>query len=209
MSPLRTDPDPGGTDRSVPEFSTILAGPNYFHVAGIRLIEGRYPDSLTAPAQAEPRTAPKEVVVNRGLAARFWPNGGALGAHLHTEFNPSDRENFIVVGIAEDVHMPGARQVARSAVLYQPPFLPFLPSFVVRTAVPATDLLPALRRAITSIQPTPYIQTTTVGDTFLRDTLAPPRFAMQLLAAFAPLSLILATVGLSSVLSFAVTHRTS
>lgn len=58
--------------------------------------------------------------------------------------------------------MPGAHEIARSAVLYPPP-MSFGVSIIVRTATPSAALLPALRNAITSIQPTPYFQTTTIG----------------------------------------------
>jgi putative ABC transport system permease protein len=145
--------------------------------------------------------------VNRGLATRFWPNGGALGARLHENNGQDFRQEYIVVGIAEDVHVPGERQIARSAVLYRPP-MPFGVSVIVRTATPSADLLPALRKAITSIQPMPYIQTTTIGEDFIRDALAPTRFAMALMAAFAAIALVLAVVGLYGVISYGVTQRT-
>jgi putative ABC transport system permease protein len=202
---LSTDRDPSGVVRSVPEFSTIPIGSNYFRVAGIRLIEGRAPDSLASLNEVRPGAPPAEVVVNRGLAARFWPTRSALGAHLYAGDDPSSRRSFVVVGIAEDVRIPGPNRLARSAVLYQ---APRFASFIVRTATPSADLLPALRSAISSVQPPPFIQTTTVGETFLRDALAPTRFAMALLIAFATVAFVLATVGLYGVISHGVTQRT-
>jgi putative ABC transport system permease protein len=207
LTSLSTDPDASGVERSVPEFSVIFVGPNYFRVAGIRMIEGRYPDSLTAPTQPGRSTVPIEVVVNRGLESRFWPNGGALGARLHESNGQDFRQDYTVVGIAEDVHVPGERGIARSAVLYRPPML-FGVSVIVRTATPSAALLPALRKAITSIRPTPYIQTTTIGEDFIRDALAPARFAMALMAAFAAIALVLAVVGLYGVISYGVAQRT-
>jgi putative ABC transport system permease protein len=206
LATLSTDPDASGVARSVPEFSTIFAGPNYFRVAGIRLSEGRVPDSLSTPTGPGPNAVPTEVVVNRGLATRFWPDGRALGARLHEENGRGTGRNYVVVGIAEDAHVPGASRLARSAMLYQPPRIGA--SVIVRTTTPSADLLPSLRKAITSMQPTPYIQTTTVGETFLRDALAPTRFAMALLVAFASVAFTLATVGLYGVISYGVTQRT-
>ena len=207
LTRLSTDPDSSGVERSVPEFSVIFVGPDYFRVAGIRLIQGREPDSLDAPAQPGPSTAPLEVVVNRGLATRFWPNGGALGARLHENNGQGFQQDYTVVGIAGDVHVPGERGIARSAVLYRPSML-FGVSVIVRTATPSAVLLPALRKAITSIHPTPYIQTTIIGENFIRDALAPTRFAMALMAAFAAIALVLAVVGLYGVISYGVSQRT-
>jgi putative ABC transport system permease protein len=195
------DADASGAVRSVPEFSTIFIGSNYFRVAGIRLSEGRAPDSLASLYPPRSNAVPHEVVINRSLATALWPNGGALGRRLIVPGNP----DFVVVGIAEDVRVPGASRAARSAVVYQ---APRLSSFVVRTATPDADLLPALRKAILSVDPPPFIQTTTLGETFLRDALAPTRFSMALLGAFSAVALILATVGLYGVISYGVTQRT-
>ena len=202
---LSAPADPNGFERSVPEFSVIFASSNYFRLAGIRLIEGRPPDSLSAALQVGARSAPTEVVVNRSLASRFWPNGGALGARIREGDDPSSTRDYLVVGVAEDVRVPGPNRLARDAVLYM---APRLPSFIVRTSLPVADLLPALRRAIAATRPTPFIQTTTIGEIFVRDSLAPTRFAMGLLAAFAVVALVLSGVGLYSVIAYGVTQRT-
>lgn len=200
LATLSTDPDASGEIRSVPEFSTIFVGSNFFRVAGIRLSEGRAPDSLAALVPGSAKNVAREVVINRGLANRLWPNGTPIGARMHER-----TDEFIVVGIAEDVRVPGATRLARSAVLYQ---APRVFSFIVRTGTPSVDLLPSLRKALLSIDPPPFIQTTTIGETFIRNALAPTRFSMALLVAFAAVALVLATVGLYGVISYGVTQRT-
>jgi ABC-type antimicrobial peptide transport system permease subunit len=46
------------------------------------------------------------------------------------------------------------------------------------------------------------------GEAYLRDSLAPTRFAMALLTAFAVIALVLASVGLYGVIAYGVTQRT-
>ena len=215
--PLSTDPDASGIERSVAAYTMVEANPGYFPIAGIRLIAGRYPDSLTArilrpPPQANQplfANAPTsdEILLNRSVANVLWPNGGAVGGHVHTGTGRG-RRDFTVVGIVEDVHMPGTHEVARAAQMYRLPFFFVMSSFVVRTETPVVDLVPALRKAILSIQPAPFVQTTTIGDDFVREALAPTRFAMALLVAFAAVALVLAAVGLYGVISYGATQRT-
>lgn len=61
---------------------TSFIGPDYFGVARIPLIEGRVPDSLSLDASwkaGRSAALSPEVVVNRALARRLWPNGHAIG----------------------------------------------------------------------------------------------------------------------------------
>jgi len=235
MDGMETEPDASGTTRSISEFATIFINPNYFRVTGMSLIQGRVPDSLPQPLAVDmgPAAAPpppQEIVVNRALAQRLWPNGGAVGARLHEKRDPAggfgppgvrlSPQFYTVVGVAEDVRLPGGRDAKWTMEIYQP-----IPKriaqavpVVLRTVLPEREAIASVRRVVadydralraeTQLGFGGVVQSLAVGDTYISESLAPTRFAMALLVAFSVIALILSGVGLYGVIAYSVTQRT-
>jgi putative ABC transport system permease protein len=206
---LESEPDATGQSRSVMESGVTFMSPTYLRVAHMTLLEGRVPaveNEVSAMYANGPLPSPAEIVVNRSLAEHLWPGESAVGKRIHSAQEHGAGMNAAVVGVVEDTRMPGPRP-AIDAEIYQPP-IPIQTPFLVRTQITPAELKAALSRAVLAADPSNIVYRITIGETYLRDAIAPTRFAMALLATFAGVALLLAAVGLYGVITNAVTQRT-
>jgi predicted permease len=78
-----------------------FTSPGYFRALGIPMLDGRTFESL------DPARAPREVVLSRSVAARYWPKDRAVGKRVR--MSPVG-EWYTVVGVAGDVRGSGLDQ---------------------------------------------------------------------------------------------------
>jgi predicted lysophospholipase L1 biosynthesis ABC-type transport system permease subunit len=152
----------------------------------------------------------EEVVVSRALARRIASDGNAVGMRIRLVSRrgvPSSDEWSTIVGIAGDVRLPGARSDLQDYQIFMLP-MRFPPVYVVRFASMPASVESVLRDAIHTVDPTLIARRARVADDYVNDALAPTRFTLALLGAFATVALVLAVVGLYGSIAYSVTQRT-
>jgi predicted permease len=200
----------------------------YFRTSGIALVAGRAPrpgasDEApmklpTMPGRGGPpprrtpmRSMSEEIVVSRSLARRITPDGNALGRRLATT-QPGDGMGgpmfwSTIVGISDDVRLPGAHAADDQVYSLSLTLMPY-PTYIVRFASVPPNVESVLRRAVQRANPRLVARRARVADDYLREAMAPTRFTLGLLGAFAGLALMLALVGLYASISYTVRRRT-
>jgi predicted permease len=199
--PVAIEGGPAQVMSKQPEVAVRRIMPGYVRTTGMRLIAGR---DFT---EADTATSQPVVVVSEAMARQFWPRDNPVGKRLTLTFRPGVVRE--VVGVVSDVKLRGLDVADPVSALYTP-FAQSqigLISLVVRTSVPPTTVTSAVGAAIHEIdRDLPLLGVRTL-DEVVGASMAQQRFAMELLAAFAALALLLAAIGIYSVLSWTVRQR--
>jgi putative ABC transport system permease protein len=207
--PIRIEGRPAVPMSEQPEVDVRMISTGYMSAMQVPVLRGRdFSDSDTADR-------PAAILISQSFAKRFWPNEDPIGKRLTMSFFPNKIRQ--VAGVVGDVKLDTLAQRDSNAALYFPlsqvsvPLLggwrSFPMSLVVRTSSPPATLMAAVTNAVHQVNPELPVVDITTMDEFISDTLSPERFNMLLLAAFAGVALVLAVVGIYSVLSYAVKRR--
>jgi putative ABC transport system permease protein len=177
--------------------------PGYLQAIGARIAEGRdFTDADRPPA-------PTTVLVNETLVRRYFKGQDPVGQRLNFDRPGGTSPWRTIVGVVRDFR--------EASVNGDPPptiYEPFAQNtdlsvaVVMRTERDAASLAPALRAVVHDLDPSIPVPMPEALDARVAAALAPMRFSTTLMALFAGVGLVLATVGLYGVLSYLASQRT-
>ncbi len=178
-------------------------GPGFFGKMGIPLIVGR---EFT---ERDNLAGPKVALVNEQFARHFFGNTNPLGRRFRPGWGKATPD-IEIVGVVKNSSYAGVRQEIPR--VYYTPWRqdkePDSLSFYVRTALDPVQVIPQVRRVMSSIDADLPLKSLRTFDEQVRNNVRNDRLVLQLAAAFAVLATAMAMLGLYGVMAFSVTRRT-
>jgi predicted permease len=174
--------------------------PQFFATFGAPLLQGR---EFTAQDTPE---SPKVVIINQGLARRFFGSDNALGKRITLEIY----KDLEIVGVVADAKYRNLKEAA--------PLTAYVPysqyeqlgqrTLCVRTAGDAGAIIAAIRQEVRNLDPNLPVYNVKTFAEQINDSVSQERLVALLSSFFGFFALLLASLGLYGVMAYAVTRRT-
>jgi predicted permease len=188
----------------------------YFRAAGIPILRGR------AFTEADRDGSPLVVIVNRTLAEKYWPGQDPIGKRIKIGLPETPLPWMTVVGEIGDIKQSSAdadvtNQFYQPAGQFKASIGAFAPpdmingsygNIVLRSSLPPEQMADSLRAVVRSIDPQLPLTDVQSMDHAISEGQAPRRFNTILISSFAAAAVLLALLGIYSVIAFSAALRT-
>ena len=206
---------PEGGPGLISAWATETIG-DYFDAARIPLLRGR------VFTEADRAGAPLVVIVNHALAQTYWPGQDPIGKRIHRGVKDTPLPWMTVVGEIGDIRETSADKPARPQ-FYQPSsqmketLSSFAPAdmisgdggaIVLRTSLPPDAMKASLLSTVRSIDPQLPLMQVQSMEQVVEGNQAPRRFNTAIISCFAGAAVLLAVLGIYSVIAFSAAMRT-
>ena len=195
---------------SEPSAEVNVISPDYFKVMRMPLLRGRGFTDNDRLGQ------PGVIIIDQSLAERFFPGKDPIGARMDNHWaEAKDAPPLTIIGVVPRTRneAPGENNIEKlnfpQIYLAQLQFPERGNSLVVRVrSGDPLSLVGPIKKEMHELDPDQAVSSIATMETNVSKSLGTRRMIMSLLASFAGLALVLASVGLYGVMALSVTQRT-
>jgi putative ABC transport system permease protein len=190
----------------LPDAEVRVVGPDYFHTLEIPLRAGR---TFNEQELAEARHV---VIVNQVFVDKYMSGFNPVGQRaviFMKSLEESQNTPSEIIGVVGDVRQMGLDTPGEPTVYWPHPELVYSGmTILVRTSNDPLALVSAARNELQQMDPEQPMAAVATMEQLLGDSLARSRFTMLVLAVFAAIAVLLASVGIYGVIAYGVAQRT-